>query len=286
MEHHSNIVPWQMAAEQSGAILTVVDTDAEGRLVMDDFYAKLSKRTKVVSIVHISNSLGTVNPVKEIVQAARKFGAKVLIDGAQGAPHGHIDVRDIDCDFYTLSAHKMYGPTGMGILYGKAAELEALPPYQGGGEMIKDVTFEKTTYNELPFKFEAGTPNIAGAIGMAAAADWMAGVGHDNIRRIEKNLLGYATEQLSEVEGIRFFGTAEEKTSVISFLIEGTHPYDVGAIIDKMGVAVRTGHHCTQPLMAKYGIPGTVRASFAAYNTYEDIDILTAAVKRAAKMLK
>ncbi|MCA1751211.1 MAG: SufS family cysteine desulfurase [Flavobacteriales bacterium] len=286
MEHHSNIVPWQMAAEQSGAILVVVDTDASGQLVMEDFYAKLNKRTKMVSVVHISNSLGTVNPVKEIAKAAHKFGAKVLVDGAQGAPHGHIDVRDIDCDFYTLSAHKMYGPTGMGILYGKAAELEALPPYQGGGEMIKDVTFEKTTYNELPFKFEAGTPNIAGAIGMAAAADWMAGVGHDKIRTIEKNLLEYATEQLSEVEGIRFFGTAEEKTSVISFLVDGTHPYDMGAIIDKMGVAVRTGHHCTQPLMAKYGIPGTVRASFAVYNTYEDIDTLTAAVKRAAKMLK
>lgn len=286
MEHHSNIVPWQMAAEQSGAILVVVDTDASGQLVMEDFYAKLNKRTKMVSIVHISNSLGTVNPVKEIAEAAHKSGAKVLVDGAQGAPHGHIDVRDIDCDFYTLSAHKMYGPTGMGVLYGKATELEALPPYQGGGEMIKDVTFEKTTYNELPFKFEAGTPNIAGAIGMAAAADWMAGVGHDKIRRIEKNLLEYATEQLSEVEGIRFFGTAAEKTSVISFLVDGTHPYDMGAIIDKMGVAVRTGHHCTQPLMAKYGIPGTVRASFAVYNTYEDIDTLTAAVKRAAKMLK
>lgn len=286
MEHHSNIVPWQMAAEQSGAILVVVDTDERGQLVMDDFYAKLSKRTKMVSMVHISNSLGTINPVKEIVSAAHKHGAKVLIDGAQGAPHGNIDVRDIDCDFYTLSAHKMYGPTGAGILYGKAAELEALPPYQGGGEMIKDVTFEKTTYNELPFKFEAGTPNIAGAIGMAAAADWMAKHGHDHIRRIEKHLLDYATEQLGEIEGIRFFGTAEEKTSVISFLIDGTHPYDVGAIIDKMGVAVRTGHHCTQPLMAKYGIPGTVRASFAAYNTYEDIDTLTAAVKRAAKMLK
>jgi cysteine desulfurase/selenocysteine lyase len=286
MEHHSNIVPWQMACEQSGARLVVVRVSDAGELDMADFHEKLSPRTKMVSIVHISNALGTINPVKEIVKAARAKGAWVLIDGAQGAPHGHIDVQDMGCDFYTFSAHKMYGPTGMGVLYGKSEKLEALPPYQGGGEMIKTVSFEKTTYNELPFKFEAGTPNIAGAIGMAAAADWMAAQGHDNLQLIESGLLHYATDRLSEVEGIQFWGTAKEKTSVVSFLVEGTHPYDVGAIIDKMGVAVRTGHHCTQPLMDKYGIPGTIRASFAAYNTYEEIDTLVATVKRAANMLR
>jgi cysteine desulfurase/selenocysteine lyase len=286
MEHHSNIVPWQMACEQSGARLVVVRVSDAGELDMADFYEKLSHRTKMVSIVHISNALGTINPVKEIVRAAHDKGAWVLIDGAQGAPHGNVDVQDMDCDFYTFSAHKMYGPTGMGVLYGKSEMLEALPPYQGGGEMIKTVSFEKTTYNELPFKFEAGTPNMAGAIGMAAAADWMAAQGHDKLQAIEKALLHYATERLGEVEGIQFWGSAKEKTSVVSFLVEGTHPYDVGAIIDKMGVAVRTGHHCTQPLMDKYGIPGTIRASFAAYNTFEEIDTLVAAVQRAANMLR
>jgi len=286
MEHHSNIVPWQMAADQAGAKLVVINVNDDGTLNMDDFHAKLSDKTRIVSIVHISNSLGTINPAKEITAAAHKKGALVLIDGAQAAPHMKIDVQEIGCDFYVFSGHKMYGPTGSGILYGKAEVLESLPPYQGGGEMIKDVTFEKTTYNDLPFKFEAGTPNIEAGIALAEAVDFIYDIGYEHIGNVERNLVSYATERLSEIEGIRFVGTAKEKASVVSFLVDGTHPYDVGAIIDKMGVAVRTGHHCTQPLMDKYGIPGTIRASFAVYNTYEEIDVLTDSVKRAVKMLR
>lgn len=286
MEHHSNIVPWQIAAADADAKLVVVDVLEDGSLCMDDFRKKLSDRTKLVSIVHISNALGTVNPVKEITRLAHEKGALVLIDGAQATPHQKVDVQDIDCDFYVLSGHKMYGPTGSGILYGKEAALNDLPPYQAGGEMIKDVSFEKTTYNELPYKFEAGTPNIEAGIGLAAAVDFMEEIGFEKLSRIEHELLAYAHERLSEVEGIRFIGTASEKASVVSFVVDGTHPTDIGTIIDKLGIAVRTGHHCTQPLMAKYGIPGTVRASFAVYNTFEEIDLLTDAVKRAVKMLR
>ena len=286
MEHHSNIVPWQMACADKGAKLVVSKVNEDGSMDMDDFKSKLSDRTKLVSIVHISNALGTINPAKEIVAEAKKYGAYTLIDGAQAAPHGGIDVRDIDCDFYVFSGHKMYGPTGSGILYGKKSVLENMPPYQGGGEMIKTVTFEKTTYNELPFKFEAGTPNMAAAIGLAAAADFMEDFGIDKISEIENGLLAYATERLLEIEGLRIIGTAENKASVISFVVDGTHPSDIGSIIDKLGIAIRTGHHCTQPLMDKFGLPGTCRASFAAYNTLEEIDVLTEGVKRAVNMLR
>lgn len=286
MEHHSNIVPWQIAAADVGAKLVVVNVLEDGSLSMDDFRKKLSDKTKLVSVVHISNALGTVNPVKEITRLAHEKGALVLIDGAQAAPHQRIDVQDIDCDFYALSGHKMYGPTGSGILYGKEALLNDLPPYQAGGEMIKHVSFEETTYNELPFKFEAGTPNIEAGIGLAAAVDFMEEIGFEKLIHIEHELVAYAHERLSEVEGIQFIGTSPEKASVVSFIVEGTHPTDIGTIIDKLGIAVRTGHHCTQPLMAKFGISGTVRASFAVYNTFEEIDLLTDAVKRAVKMLK
>lgn len=286
MEHHSNIVPWQMAAQRSGAKLVVANVNDRGELDMDDFRAKLTESTKLVSVVHVSNALGTVNPVNEIVEAAKKVGALTLIDGAQSAPHMKIDVQEMGCDFYVLSGHKMYGPTGTGILFAREEVMEKMPPYQGGGEMIKTVTFEKTTYNELPFRYEAGTPNIAGAIGLAEAADFIDEIGIEEIARIEQRLTEYAHEKLGEIEGIRFIGTAKHKTSVVSFLIEGTHPTDVGTIVDKLGYAVRTGHHCTQPLMDRYGIPGTVRASFSAYNTTDEIDGFAKAVARAAKMLK
>jgi cysteine desulfurase/selenocysteine lyase len=286
MEHHSNIVPWQMACADKGAKLVVANVNEDGSIDMDDLKSKLSDRTKLVSVVHISNALGTINPVKEIVAEAKKFGAYTLVDGAQAAPHGGIDVQDIDCDFYVFSGHKMYGPTGSGILYGKESVLENMPPYQGGGEMIKTVTFEKTTYNELPFKFEAGTPDMAAAIGLAAAADFMEDFGIDKISEIENGLLAYATERLLEIDGLKIVGTAGHKASVVSFVVEGTHPSDIGAIIDKLGIAVRTGHHCTQPLMDKFGLPGTCRASFAAYNTLEEIDLLTEGVKRAVNMLR
>jgi len=286
MEHHSNIVPWQMACSDKGAKLVVANVNEDGSIDMDDLKSKLSDRTKLVSVVHISNALGTINPVKEIVAEAKKFGAYTLVDGAQAAPHGGIDVQDIDCDFYVFSGHKMYGPTGSGILYGKESVLENMPPYQGGGEMIKTVTFEKTTYNELPFKFEAGTPDMAAAIGLAAAADFMEDFGIDNISEIENGLVAYATERLLEIDGLKIVGTADHKASVVSFVVEGTHPSDIGAIIDKLGIAIRTGHHCTQPLMDKFGLPGTCRASFAAYNTLEEIDLLTESVKRAVNMLR
>jgi cysteine desulfurase/selenocysteine lyase len=286
MEHHSNIVPWQMACSDKGAKLVVANVNEDGSIDMDDLKSKLSDRTKLVSVVHISNALGTINPVKEIVAEAKKFGAYTLVDGAQAAPHGEIDVQDIDCDFYVFSGHKMYGPTGSGILYGKESVLENMPPYQGGGEMIKTVTFEKTTYNELPFKFEAGTPDMAAAIGLATAADFMEDFGIDNISEIENGLVAYATERLLEIDGLKIVGTADHKASVVSFVVEGTHPSDIGAIIDKLGIAIRTGHHCTQPLMDKFGLPGTCRASFAAYNTLEEIDLLTEGVKRAVNMLR
>ncbi len=286
MEHHSNIVPWQMAAADTGAKLVVAKVNDDGSLNLDDFYAKLNERTKLVSVVHISNALGTINPVKELTAAAHEKGAWVLVDGAQTAPHLKIDVQDIDCEFYVFSGHKMYGPTGSGILYGKEYVLNQLPPYQGGGEMIKTVTFEKTTYNELPYKYEAGTPNIEAGIGLAEAVDFMYDTGIEKIGAIERALVEYATDRLGEVEGIRFIGTAKEKASVVSFIVDGTHPTDIGAILDKLGIAIRTGHHCTQPLMEKFGIPGTVRASFAVYNTFEEVDKLVEGVKRAVKMLR
>ena len=286
MEHHSNIVPWQMACDYSGAKLRVIPVLDNGELDMTAYRELLGERTKIVAVNHVSNSLGTVNPVREIIRQAHERGVPVLIDGAQAVPHLRVDVRDLDADFYTFSGHKMLGPTGIGILYGKESWLNRLPPYQGGGDMIETVTFEETTYNELPFKFEAGTPDISGAVGLGEAAEYMRELGPEFIEATERDLLEYATEQIETVEGIRLVGTAEHKASVLSFLVEGTHPYDVGAILDKLGVAVRTGHHCTQPLMQRFDIPGTVRASFAVYNNREDVDRFIAALRRAVGMLR
>ena len=285
MEHHSNIVPWQMVCEEKGAHLKVVPINEEGEIIMSEFDKLLTDKTKIVSINHISNALGTINPVREIIAKAHAKNIPVLIDGAQAIPHLKVDVQELDVDFYTFSGHKMCGPTGIGILYGKEKWLNAMPPYHGGGEMIETVTFEKTTYNTLPHKFEAGTPDIAGVVGLGAAVEYMQKIGHEAIVRHEHDLLEYGTSALKKIDGIRIVGEAKEKASVISFLLEGAHPYDVGTILDKLGIAVRTGHHCTQPLMARYGIPGTVRASFSFYNNKEDIDKLVAGVKRAARML-
>lgn len=285
MEHHSNIVPWQLICEQTGAQLKVIPVNNKGELIMEEYDRLLSKRTKIVAVVHISNTLGTINPVKTIIDKAHARNIPVLLDGAQSTPHQKVDVQALDADFFVFSAHKMLGPTGMGILYGKECWLDAMPPYHGGGEMIKTVTFEKTTFNELPFKFEAGTPDIAGAVGLHAAIDYMEQIGHEAIQAHEAELLAYGTAQLEQIEGLRIIGTADKKASVISFIVEGTHPYDIGAILDQQGIAVRTGHHCTQPLMDQYGIPGTVRASFALYNTKEEIDKLAAGLRRALKML-
>ena len=286
MEHHSNIVPWQMACEHSGATLKIIPIKDNGELDMDAYENMLSERTKIVATVHISNSLGTINPVEKIIELAHNKNIPVLIDGAQAAPHEKIDVQALDVDFYTFSGHKVFGPTGIGVLYGKEALLNDLPPYQGGGEMIETVTFEKTTYNELPHKFEAGTPDIAGTVGLGAALEWVVQIGHTFIKNHEAELLAYATEKLNEIEGLKIIGTADHKASVISFLIKGTHPYDVGTILDKMGIAVRTGHHCTQPLMNRFDIPGTVRASFAVYNNKSDIDKLIQGVRKASEMLR
>jgi len=285
LEHHSNIVPWQMLCEKTGATLKVIPMNDSGELIMSAFDRLLSEKTKIVTVNHISNALGTINPIKYMIDKAHEFGAAILIDGAQAVPHLKPDVQALDCDFYAFSGHKICGPTGTGILYGKEAWLNKLPPYQGGGEMIKEVTFEKTTYAELPHKFEAGTPHIAGGIALGTAITYLNSIGFENIQQQEKELLAYATKQLLEIEGLKIFGTAEEKTSVISFNIEGIHPYDIGSIVDKLGIAVRTGHHCAQPIMNFFNIPGTVRASFAFYNTKEEIDVLVAAVKRAQMML-
>jgi len=285
MEHHSNIVPWQMACEETGAILKVIPLDEKGQIIMDRFDELLTGKTRMVAINHVSNTLGTINPVEEIIAKAHKVAAAVLIDGAQSCPHMKIDVQDLDADFYCFASHKMYGPTGIGVLYGKEEWLNDMPPYQGGGEMIDTCTFEDTTFNELPFKFEAGTPNIADTIAFGAAIDWMNQIGIENIAAWENELLDYATEKLSEIEGIRFIGQAERKASLVSFLVGDIHPYDLGTLLDQLGVAVRTGHHCTQPLMDYYQIPGTVRASFAVYNTKEEIDQFVAALKRAVTML-
>ncbi|HMQ46083.1 MAG TPA: cysteine desulfurase [Saprospiraceae bacterium] len=285
MEHHSNIVPWQMIAEQMGARIKVWPITPAGELIWEAADELMGPKVKIVAITHISNALGTINPVKDIIELAHSRGIPVLLDGAQAIPHLKVDVQALDVDFYTFSGHKMFGPTGIGILYGKEKWLDQMPPYHGGGEMIERVTFEKTTYNELPHKFEAGTPDISGAVGLAAAVDYMESIGHEAIGQHEHALLEYATEQLLGIDGLRIIGTAAQKASVISFMVEGLHPYDIGALLDKMGIAVRTGHHCTQPLMDWYGIPGTVRASFAFYNSFEDVERLVEGVKRAVQML-
>jgi cysteine desulfurase / selenocysteine lyase len=285
LEHHSNIVPWQMLCEKTGAILKVIPMNQEGELVMTEFDKLLSKNTKLVFVNHISNALGTINPIEDIIKKAHQVGAAVLVDGAQAAPHIKPDVQALDVDFYVISAHKMCGPTGIGVLYGKEEWLNKLPPYQGGGEMIEQVTFKKTTYADLPHKFEAGTPNICGGIAFGAAIDYMNSIGFNDIASYENELLEYATHKLLEIEGLKIYGTSKHKTSVISFNIEGIHPYDIGTIVDKLGIAVRTGHHCAQPIMDFYNIPGTVRASFSFYNTIKEIDILVDAVKKAAQML-
>lgn len=285
LEHHSNIVPWQMLCERTGAVLKVIPMGLDGKLIMEEYHKLLSQRTKLVFCNHVSNALGTINPIEEIIEAAHKLGAAVLVDGAQAAPHLKADVQKLDVDFYVVSAHKMCGPTGVGMLYGKEEWLNKLPPYQGGGEMIAEVTFEKTTYADLPHKFEAGTPNICGGIAFGAALDYMNAIGFDAIAQYEHELLEYATKELLAIDGLKIYGELKEKTAVISFNIEGLHPYDIGSILDKLGVAVRTGHHCAQPIMDFYKIPGTVRASFSFYNTKEEVDILVASVKRAKSML-
>lgn len=285
MEHHSNIVPWQMLCERTGALLKVIPMNGEGELVLAPFREQLSERTRLVFCNHISNALGTINPIEEIIQSAHSVGAAVLIDGAQAAPHMKADLQALDVDFYTVSAHKLCGPTGVGALYGKEEWLNRLPPYQGGGEMIQEVTFEKTTYAGLPHKFEAGTPNICGVIAFGAALDYLNGIGMDEIAKYESELLAYATEELLKIEGLQIYGRAERKTSVISFNLKDIHPYDVGTILDKLGIAVRTGHHCAQPVMDFYQIPGTVRASFCFYNTREEVDALVAGVRKARQML-
>ena len=285
LEHHSNIVPWQFLCERTGAKLVVIPMNEKGELILSEFDKLLSEKTKIVTVNHISNALGTVNPIEYIIKKAHGVGAAVLIDGAQATPHLRPDVQALDCDFYVFSGHKVCGPTGVGILYGKEEWLRKLPPYQGGGEMIAEVTFEKTTYADLPHKFEAGTPNIEGGIVLGTAIDYMNAIGFDDIAAYEHELLLYGTKRLQEIEGLKIFGTSENKTSVISFNIEGIHPYDIGTIIDKLGIAVRTGHHCAQPIMNFFNIPGTIRASFAFYNTKEEIDIFVEAVKKAQMML-
>ncbi|WP_294960999.1 cysteine desulfurase [uncultured Flavobacterium sp.] len=285
LEHHSNIVPWQMLCEKTGAVLKVIPINDNGELIIAEFDKLLSDKTKIVTVNHISNALGIINPIKYMIDKAHSVGAAVLIDGAQAVPHLKPDVQELDCDFYAFSGHKMCGPTGTGILYGKEEWLNKLPPYQGGGEMIKEVTFEKTTYADLPHKFEAGTPNIAGGIVLGTAIDYLNSVGFENIQAYEHELLEHATKRLSEIEGIRIYGTGENKASVVSFNIDGIHPYDVGSIIDKLGIAVRTGHHCAQPIMNFFCIPGTIRASFSFYNTKEEIDAMVDAVKKAQTML-
>jgi cysteine desulfurase/selenocysteine lyase len=285
LEHHSNIVPWQMLCEQTGAVLKVIPMNDKGELIQAEYDQLLSNKTKVVAVNHISNALGTINPVKQMIEKAHQFGACVIIDGAQAVPHLKPDVQDLDCDFYVFSGHKICGPTGIGVLYGKEEWLTKLPPYQGGGEMIATVSFEKTTYAGLPHKFEAGTPNIEAGIVLGTAIDYMNEIGFEQIAQYENELLVYGTKKLLEIEGLHIVGTAEHKTSVISFNIDGIHPYDIGTIIDKKGIAVRTGHHCAQPIMDFFKIPGTVRASFAFYNTKDEIDIMVEAIKKAKIML-
>jgi cysteine desulfurase/selenocysteine lyase len=286
IEHHSNIVPWQLLAARTGASLRVIPVNDNGELETEKLDELLDERTKLVAVNHISNALGTINPIKEIIAKAHATGTAVLIDGAQALPHMKVDVQDLDADFYAFSGHKVFGPTGVGVLYGKTVWLEKLPPYQGGGEMIKEVTLQKSTWADLPHKFEAGTPNIEGVIALKPALDYINAVGLGAIAAYENELLAYGTEKLLAIDGLRIIGTAAQKASVISFVVDGTHPYDIGMILDKLGIAVRTGHHCTQPIMDRFGIPGTTRASFAFYNTFEEIDSLVAGVERAVEMLK
>ena len=286
MEHHSNIVPWQILCEQTGAVLKVVPINDRGELLLDEYERLVNDRTKLIAIVHVSNTLGTINPVDSIIQRAHAVGAKVLIDGAQAAPHLPIDVQQVDCDFYCVSGHKMFGPTGIGVLYGKRTLLEAMPPYHGGGDMIKSVTFEKTIYNDVPYKFEAGTPNIVGPIGLAVAIDYVESIGLNHILAHEHDLLDYGMQALAAIEGIRLIGTAQQKAGAISFVVEGVHAHDVGTILDHEGIAIRTGHHCTQPLMERFGVPATARASLAFYNTREDIDRLVRALRDVVQVFK
>ena len=285
MEHHSNIVPWQILCEEKQAVLKIIPVTDEGELSMEAYKELLSSKTKLVSVVHVSNSLGTVNPVNELITAAHLVGAKVMIDGAQSAVHLDIDVQKMDCDFFAFSGHKVYGPTGVGVLYGKRELLQDMPVFQGGGEMIKEVTFERTTYNELPYKYEAGTPNIADTIVLKTALDFIKDAGKDKIREHEAQLLAYATAQLKAIPGLTIIGEAKAKVSLVSFVVKDVHPQDIGVLLDNMGIAVRTGHHCTQPLMKRFGIPGTVRASFALYNQLEEIDVLIAGLQKTLKML-
>jgi cysteine desulfurase/selenocysteine lyase len=285
MEHHSNIVPWQLLAERKGIVLKIIPIHQDGTLDMKGFEEMLNDRTKLVSITHISNTLGTINPIETIIERAHEFGAKVLVDGAQSIQHGEVNVAQLDCDFFVFSGHKIFGPTGIGVLYGKASLLESMPPYQGGGDMIKRVSFEKTSYNELPFKFEAGTPNIIGGIALGTALEFMESIDTAQAFSFENELLQYAEKELLQIENLKIYGTAKLKTSLVSFNVGSIHPFDIGTLLDKQGIAVRTGHHCTQPLMDFYGIPGTIRASFSIYNTKEEVDLFIHALKRALTVL-
>jgi cysteine desulfurase/selenocysteine lyase len=284
MEHHSNIVPWQMLCEEKGAVLRVIPMNDAGELLLDEYGALLNERTKIVAVTHVSNALGTINPIKEMIALAHKYGVPVLIDGAQGAPHLAVDVQDLDCDFYAFSGHKMFAPTGSGVVYGKAELLEKMNPFQGGGDMIRSVSFEKTTYAGLPSKFEAGTPAIVSQIGLGTAIDYVNGIGRERAAAYEAGLLRYATERISAIEGVRIVGTAREKASVLSFVIDDIHPHDIGTILDQEGIAVRAGHHCAQPVMTRFGIPATARASFAFYNTRQEVDVLANAIEKVIEV--
>jgi cysteine desulfurase/selenocysteine lyase len=286
MEHHSNLVPWQQLCKKKNAILKIIPVNGKGELEMEEVKNRVGSTTKIVAVAHISNVLGTINPVKEIAEIAHKNGAFIFVDGAQATAHTDVDVKDLDCDFYAMSAHKAYGPMGIGILYGKEMWLEKLPPYQFGGEMVDQVGFDETSFNDLPFKFEAGTPNVAGALGMAEALKYIDSVGINKIQKYEDELLEYATKEVSKIEGVKIIGTAKNKTAVLSLVVEGIHPYDLGTLLDQMGIAIRTGHHCAQPLIDFYKLPGTLRASFAIYNTKEEVDIFVAALKKSIQMLK
>lgn len=286
MEHHSNIVPWQIACDKKGAHLRVIPFNDKGELLLDEYKKLLNPRTKIVAVTHVSNSLGTINPVKEIIAIAHAKGVPVLIDGAQAIQHEQVDVQDLDCDFYAFSGHKVYGPTGTGVLYGKERWLNEMPPYQSGGDMIDRVSFEHTTYNELPFKFEAGTPNYIGAVGLGAALEYISGLGLDNIRHYEGQLLEYAKEKLSQIDGLKIYGTADQKVCLFSFLMDGIHPYDAGVILDRLGIAVRTGQHCTHPLWAHYGTEGSIRASLVFYNTFKEVDYLCWALGRVKEIVR
>ena len=284
MEHHSNIVPWQILCEQTGAVLRVVPINDDGEMLLDEYVRLLTPRTRLVAVAHVSNALGTINPVREIIRLARRQGVPVLVDGAQAVPHLKVDVRELDCDFYAFSGHKVFGPTGIGVLYGRARLLEAMPPYQGGGDMIKSVTFAKTVYNDLPFKFEAGTPHIGGVIGLGAALDYLDGVGLDRVTAYEDELLVHATEALSAIPGVRIIGTAKEKASVVSFVVDGVHAHDIGTVLDHEGIAIRAGHHCAMPVMQRFGVPATARASLAFYNTREEVDALVRGIHKVIEM--